>query len=225
MQYTINLFSDLGSILKLYLPINNLININDNDNTTIKSIESTTNLNNTYNISNTRIECNDDKDKFISNMITNKYNGKRNKDNILRLEVWYKRFKSSDTGLCFSCCNEIICIESSWHCGHIQAAAKKGPKTIDNLEPICVTCNLKMKKQHMHQYIVYNQLKGIKNLPDNKYTIMKPIYDNCKNIANELYSNKKITKAALEWFIRDIKTESIDHLNIILIYLKSLNNI
>ena len=50
------------------------------------------------------------------------------------------------------CCgiNEIKM--NSFHCGHVISEADGGPTTVDNLRPVCATCNLSMRTQNMNTF-------------------------------------------------------------------------
>ena len=50
------------------------------------------------------------------------------------------------------CCgiNEIKM--NSFHCGHVISEADGGPTTVDNLRPVCATCNLSMRTQNMEVF-------------------------------------------------------------------------
>jgi len=50
------------------------------------------------------------------------------------------------------CCgiNEIKM--NSFHCGHVISEADGGPTTVDNLRPVCATCNLSMRTQNMDKF-------------------------------------------------------------------------
>jgi len=50
------------------------------------------------------------------------------------------------------CCgiNEIKM--NSFHCGHVISEADGGLTTVDNLRPICATCNLSMRTQNMEKF-------------------------------------------------------------------------
>jgi hypothetical protein len=50
------------------------------------------------------------------------------------------------------CCgiNEIKM--NSFHCGHVISEADGGPTTVDNLRPVCATCNLSMRTQNMEKF-------------------------------------------------------------------------
>jgi hypothetical protein len=50
------------------------------------------------------------------------------------------------------CCgiNEIKM--NSFHCGHVISEADGGSTTVDNLRPVCATCNLSMRTQNMEVF-------------------------------------------------------------------------
>jgi len=50
------------------------------------------------------------------------------------------------------CCgiNEIKM--NSFHCGHVISEALGGSTTVDNLRPVCATCNLSMRTQNMEKF-------------------------------------------------------------------------
>lgn len=152
----------------------------------------------------------------------------------LRLKLWYSMFGEKEIGNCFCCLKVIQIDDPSWHCGHILAAANGGKKSLENLKPVCVKCNLDMRKQHMYQYMIYNDTEGITNLLNilytlskeeskliNKFRIMKIKYTNCLNILNHYLENKLMPKLVIEWFKREIKTEDEEHLNNTLNFLMS----
>ena len=41
---------------------------------------------------------------------------------------------------------------NSFHCGHVISEAMGGPTTVDNLRPVCATCNLSMRTQNMEKF-------------------------------------------------------------------------
>ena len=41
---------------------------------------------------------------------------------------------------------------NSFHCGHVISEADGGPTTVDNLRPVCATCNLSMRTQNMEKF-------------------------------------------------------------------------
>lgn len=72
---------------------------------------------------------------------------------------------------CFACLTEL----NSWECGHILSVAHGGLTIPENLRPLCFTCNRKMSSMHMYEYIVRNNLPGIKNLTPKTRKMWKAI--------------------------------------------------
>jgi hypothetical protein len=68
----------------------------------------------------------------------------------LRHQVWKKRCNDKINGECF-CCSEEISI-SNFECGHIVSVRDGGNNDIDNLEPVCRSCNLHMGTMNMISY-------------------------------------------------------------------------
>lgn len=64
----------------------------------------------------------------------------------LKQEVWKFHFGENENAECH--CGEIIYINNH-HCGHIKARAKCGKTCIENLKPICSSCNLRMGTRNM----------------------------------------------------------------------------
>lgn len=60
----------------------------------------------------------------------------------VRDQVWVTYVGKKYSGSCF-CCNKEINV-NAWHCGHVIAESKGGPTTVENLRPLCSTCNLSM---------------------------------------------------------------------------------
>jgi len=50
------------------------------------------------------------------------------------------------------CCGVNEIKMNSFHCGHVISEANGGKTTVDNLRPVCATCNLSMRTQHMEQF-------------------------------------------------------------------------
>ncbi len=66
-------------------------------------------------------------------------------------KVWdtYVGIKSG-TGPCY-CCQGII-DSKNFDCGHIVAAANGGENIVENLRPLCPTCNKSMGKQNLEDF-------------------------------------------------------------------------
>jgi hypothetical protein len=112
--------------------------------------------------------------------------GKR-KDKIaddLKIKVWMKRNGDFVNGKCYVCNNEFNI--KNFECGHIEAEAKGGVTTIDNLEPICSNCNKKMGTMNLLRYIEINY----SNRKHEESFYEK--YNNKCPICNELICNPSI---------------------------------
>jgi hypothetical protein len=62
-----------------------------------------------------------------------------------RIKLWLKFFQWNRVGIC-TCCKvkKMDALRSDWHSGHKIAKAKGGLKILQNLQPICVDCNISM---------------------------------------------------------------------------------
>jgi hypothetical protein len=70
---------------------------------------------------------------------------------VIRTQVWQKcNPNTSDLGTCYTCCNDLYFRDME--CGHIKAHALGGDIGIDNLVPICKTCNKDMGIMDLHEY-------------------------------------------------------------------------
>lgn len=69
----------------------------------------------------------------------------------VRVQVWKKvNPNQGDMGVCFTCCNDLY--YSDAECGHIKAHALGGTDTVDNLMPVCKTCNKDMGIMNLFDY-------------------------------------------------------------------------
>ena len=50
------------------------------------------------------------------------------------------------------CCGVNEIKMNSFHCGHVVSEAMGGPTTVDNLRPVCATCNMSMRTQNMEKF-------------------------------------------------------------------------
>lgn len=63
------------------------------------------------------------------------------------------------------CCGVNEIKMNSFHCGHVISEAMGGPTTVDNLRPVCATCNLSMRTQNMEKFKGYHGLgQGVKGV-------------------------------------------------------------
>lgn len=81
---------------------------------------------------------------------------KQHIDSELRLQVWLKYMGNVAYGNCMCCnINKIYLIghqSKVFQAGHIVAESKGGPTTLENLRPICKTCNVRMATKNMITY-------------------------------------------------------------------------
>ena len=127
----------------------------------------------------------------------------------LKALVWNKYIgEEKGIGYC-QCCRKNIIKQISFHCGHIISERNGGSTTLNNLIPLCQTCNLSMGKQNMNDFVKkygfhdYNS-KFTNNIIINNSEINNSEMNNNKiNLDNEdlqtinfltIYFNKKKNK-------------------------------
>jgi len=84
--------------------------------------------------------------------IEKKKSGKATIPKTLRLAVWDKYVGLSVGQVKCLCCNMVDIHQGDFECGHIEAEAKGGPTNIDNLLPICSTCNRSMHTRNLNAF-------------------------------------------------------------------------
>jgi len=70
----------------------------------------------------------------------------------LRIKVWNTYIGEEIGKTKCLCCNEINITQSIFECGHIIAEAKGGKTVLENLMPICSTCNKSMKTKNLYDF-------------------------------------------------------------------------
>ena len=65
--------------------------------------------------------------------------------------VWKAHFGEAMTGGCY-CCKKVLEALDDWHAGHIVAHANGGRDNVENLRPLCVSCNLSMGTENMDEF-------------------------------------------------------------------------
>lgn len=69
----------------------------------------------------------------------------------LKKQVWEKEYGNAESGKCpISTCTTIISKigDSGWQGGHIISRFNGGKTILDNLRPICATCNIRMREMN-----------------------------------------------------------------------------
>ena len=70
----------------------------------------------------------------------------------MKMNVWYT-YVGREVGLqkCM-CCETHEITQGDFECAHVIAEKKGGPNTIENLRPICSTCNRSMRTMNLFEY-------------------------------------------------------------------------
>ena len=69
----------------------------------------------------------------------------------LKNKVWDTYIgREKGIGNCF-CCNKEI-DSKNFDCGHIISVKQGGPTTLENMRPLCSTCNKSMGEKNMEQF-------------------------------------------------------------------------
>ena len=112
----------------------------------------------------------------------------------LRRTVWNTHI-GEDIGSteCYVGCKSKI-TQLTFECGHVEAESKGGLTTIDNLRPICSSCNRSMGTRNMHDFMKTFGFKGniVENNKDNIFD------DNVTDINNTVVYKSIINKPRRE---------------------------
>lgn len=90
--------------------------------------------------------------EIVGEQITKKQIKRKNIPKPVKNQLWRDHFGSNMKGNCY-CCNCQIDALEGWEAGHIIAASKGGLDNVNNLRPVCSTCNKSMGNMHMDEYI------------------------------------------------------------------------
>ena len=87
------------------------------------------------------------------NQLTIKKPKKKNIPKTLKRVVWNKWIgEDLGTSKCL-CCKVTSINQMSFHCGHIVSEFHGGELNLENLKPICGSCNLSMRTENMNDFI------------------------------------------------------------------------
>lgn len=100
----------------------------------------------------------------------------------VRMTIWRRAFSTWD-GVCY-CCGDNIQYEN-FDVGHIIASVKGGADTIDNLRPVCRSCNLSMGTRHMDEFITSHGYPGPPKDKKEKRKRKKKVRRSKKNVHKE----------------------------------------
>jgi 5-methylcytosine-specific restriction endonuclease McrA len=99
--------------------------------------------------------------------------GKKSIPKTIRNQVWRRFCGNQLDAKCF-CCDQSLAYES-WEAGHVVSEAKGGTTNVENLRPICLSCNRSMGKKHMFEFMKEYQLSGLKNIKEYQLSGLKNI--------------------------------------------------
>lgn len=69
----------------------------------------------------------------------------------VRASLWKRDFDSSTAGKCYCCAMNIEAL-GDWEAGHIVSVKEGGTDTLDNLRPVCKSCNRSMGTENMDAF-------------------------------------------------------------------------
>jgi hypothetical protein len=70
----------------------------------------------------------------------------------VKISVWDHYIGNQNAEAICTVCDVMPIHITTFHCGHILAKSKGGSNTLENLRPICQTCNLSMGTMHMDEF-------------------------------------------------------------------------
>ena len=71
---------------------------------------------------------------------------------IIKDQVWKQYMPNIHESKCM-CCSKNSITSNQFHCGHVLSRSNGGSNSVDNMRPICQSCNLGMKTRHMREYM------------------------------------------------------------------------
>lgn len=81
--------------------------------------------------------------------------GKKKISNTLKQSIWDKYMDGKSRGRCYCCDNNEISA-FNFEAGHVVPESKGGATTVENLRPICSSCNKSMNNKDMIEYAKQN---------------------------------------------------------------------
>lgn len=78
-------------------------------------------------------------------------------DKNLRQLIWSKWIGEDVARYKCLCCKSRYISQFDFECGHVEAVAKGGDDSVDNIRPICKSCNNGMKTMNMMDYIKHHK--------------------------------------------------------------------
>ena len=70
----------------------------------------------------------------------------------LRIATWNKYIGEEHGKTKCLCCKSVSITVFNFHCAHVISEVKGGQLTLENLRPVCSSCNLSMGTQNLYDY-------------------------------------------------------------------------
>jgi len=131
----------------------------------------------------------------------------------IRIEVWEQQHgKKCYIGYCF-CCRQNLEF-NDFEAGHIKPYFHGGADQVDNLRPVCKSCNISMTTLHMYEYMIRYNKAGRKDLAiDRSYIFFNGLVHSCNEAITKLekmLQNGKITQTKAEKYRNSVQSSRSD---------------
>jgi len=93
---------------------------------------------------------------------------------VLKCMVWEEYIGREFEGHCYCCSSNIDVFH--FHAGHVEPASKGGNMSLENLRPVCASCNLSMSNKNMIDFINQHNMSGKVNFKEKYVRIGNKIY-------------------------------------------------
>lgn len=127
----------------------------------------------------------------------------------LRIEVWKKYNGDSFSGFCYSCKDSLRF--ENFHAGHVIAEINGGETTLNNLFPVCSSCNISCGRKNLEEFKEvlqeYKRKLLCKGMGRGLGNTLKTLKEIPKNIREEIVKKGKNFYTKHEGALYDIEIE------------------
>src|SRR2546426_694465 len=93
-----------------------------------------------------------------------------------KIDSWYHHIgKHVGSSMCL-CCNKIEITQLEFHGGHIMPVSKGGDDSVQNILPICASCNLSMRDKYMDDFQRQLGYTNIVSRPNTEIQSQNPVF-------------------------------------------------
>ena len=128
----------------------------------------------------------------------------------LKIAVWNKHFGEDIGKAKCLCCNITDITQLKFHAGHVIAENNGGETNIDNLRPICETCNKSMRTKNMDEF--KNLIQVIEEVFSPNLELLKKVYidlrTKCRNKISDM-----VRRRCIDDNLEDIKILTLSNIN------------